>query len=196
MGKRRVDEGGKLKRRITMTEIKITFDLSGLDAWVEGINHFCDEMPDACARALNRAGDMAVTQVGRVLSQETGLGVRDIREDVEVEKAWGGDLEYTITVPSRQTTLGEFSPHPTRAGVSARPWGTRRVFPGMFDVRDEVYQSVGKERLPIKPLYGPDPAREAERSSELERVIVETVEEVFPERMQHELQRVWKVGGE
>ncbi|MGE5158652.1 MAG: hypothetical protein ACM3OF_10960 [Gemmatimonas sp.] len=108
-----------------MVDMKSSFDLSGLDTWMDGIGQFCDELPEAAARALNRAGDMALTQVGRTLSQETGLAVRDIRAGLEVERAWGGNLEYTMVVPSRQTTLGEFQPRPTKKGISARPWGTR-----------------------------------------------------------------------
>ncbi len=104
------------------------------------------------------------------------------------------NLEYSITVPSRQTTLGEFDPHQTRKGISARPWSHRRVFEGTFEVRDEVYHRVGPARYPITPLFGPDVAKEAARG-ETERVIRDTVERVLPERLAHEVERVFKRQG-
>ena len=177
-----------------MAGINIRYDGSDLLRFADDMRDFGDELPAACARALNCTGDMVATQMGRTLSEETGLGVRDIRSDFEVSKASPDDLEYTITVPSRQTTLGEFAPHPTRKGVSARPWGERRVFPGSFEVRDEVYHRLGKERYPIAPLYGPDIAREAARG-ETTDVIVETFERVMPERLDHEIGRVMKRRG-
>ncbi len=59
-----------------------------------------------------------------------------------------GDPVYELTAPSRQTTLGEFRPWPTRQGVSARPWGQRRVFPGTFGVREETAAPAGRAIRP------------------------------------------------
>jgi hypothetical protein len=38
---------------------------------------------------------------------------------------------------------------------------TRRIFPGTFMLRDEVFHRAGRARLPIEPLYGPNLACEA-----------------------------------
>ena len=177
-----------------MAGINIRYDGSDLLRFADAMRDFGDELPAACARALNRTGDMVATQMGRTLAEETGLGVRDIRSDFEIEKASPDNLECTVTVPSRQTTLGEFDPRETKKGVSARPWGERRVFPGSFEVRDQVYHRLGKERYPIAPLYGPNVAKEAARGATPD-VIQETVAEVLPERLAHEVGRVMKRRG-
>ena len=101
-----------------MAGINIRYDGSDLLRFADAMRDFGDELPAACARALNRTGDMVATQMGRTLAEETGLGVRDIRSDFEIEKASPDNLECTVTVPSRQTTLGEFDPRrPRRASA-------------------------------------------------------------------------------
>ena len=44
----------------------------------------------------------------------------------------------------------------------------------------------GRERLPIRELWGPSLAREFERGQG-EQVVRDTVAEVFPERLHHEV---------
>ena len=169
--------------------VAINLDLSSLEQWADDLREVADELPAAVSRAINRTGDMALTQVGRTLAEETGLGVRDVRSGITVERATAAEPVYEITVHSRQTTLGEFDPRPTRQGVSARPWAVRRVFPSTFDVRGEVYRRVGPERYPITPLFGPNIAEQAREGGTTD-VIRETVAEVFPERLRHEMERV------
>ena len=97
-----------------MAGINITYDGSDLLRFADDMARSGDELPDAVARALNCTGDMVATQMGRTLSDETGLGVRDVRSDFEIIHASPDDLEYTITVPSRVTTLADFDPRQTR----------------------------------------------------------------------------------
>jgi hypothetical protein len=177
-----------------MSGVTVTCDLSDLQRWADEIAHIADELPGACARALNRTGDSVATAMGRELSDEVGLGVRDVRSDFEIVHASPDNLEYAIVVPSRQTTLGEFAPHPTKQGVSARPWAHRRVFGHAFLARDEVYHRIGPERYPIEPLFGPNVAVEAARGA-TEQTIRDTVAEVLPERLAHEIGRVMKRRG-
>jgi hypothetical protein len=169
--------------------VSINVDLSALERWADDFREVADEIPAAVSRAINRAGDMAVTQVGRTLAEETGLGVRDVRSGISTERATAAEPVYEITVHSRQTTLGEFDPRPTRQGVSTRPWAVRRVFPHTFGIRDEVFRRVGPERYPITPLFGPNVAQLAHEGATTD-VIRETVAEVFPQRLRHEMERV------
>lgn len=174
--------------------INITFDVRGLQAWADAIDRFAEELPAAASRALNRAGDQATTRVGRVLADETGAGVRDVRDSIEQVPSTPDDLVYTISVSGEWMPLSEFDPHETRKGISARLWGERRAFPNTFEFNDEVFHRTGKERLPIEKLWGPNLAVEAARGA-TEQVIRDTVAEVLPERLQHEIGRLWKKGG-
>jgi hypothetical protein len=170
--------------------MSITFDASDLSHLADDLEKVADELPAAISRAVNRAGDMACTAAGRVLAEETGLLVHDVRSDFEVERATPEDPVYTITIKSWQTTLGQYQPRPTRYGISVRPWAQRRIFPSSFDVRGEVYHRVGRERYPIVPLYGPNVAVEAYRGATTP-VIEETAARVLPQRLEHEITRLW-----
>lgn len=110
-----------------MMQLDISFDLTGITA---DLDHFSKGMPGAISRAVNRTGDQVATAMARQLADETGLGVRVVKDAFDIERATAGDASYTITVPSIQTTLADFAPHQTRQGVSAAPWDVRRVFSG------------------------------------------------------------------
>ncbi len=66
------------------------------------------------------------------------------------------------------------------------PWAHRRVFPGTFEVRGEVFRRAGRD---IDLLFGPNLAVEALRGETLS-LGAEKFADVFPERLAHEIQRV------
>lgn len=167
----------------------VTIDLSEFEGIADELNRLADQIPGACSRACNRAGDMTVTSMGRTLADETGLGVREVREHIDVERSTRESFEYLITLGRYQTTAGMFDPRETKLGVSARPWGTRRVFPGTFMVRDEVFHRIGKARYPIEPIFGPDLAKQAAEGETIPTA-VDVGEEALRDRLVHELQRI------
>jgi Prophage minor tail protein Z (GPZ) len=61
--------------------ISIEFDLSN---WIDTLEKVRDRMPAVISRALNRAGDQVATVVGRDLASETGLGVREVRDEMSI----------------------------------------------------------------------------------------------------------------
>ncbi len=109
--------------------VTITYDGSDLLRFADHMRDFAEELPAACARALNRTGDQVATRVGRVLAEETGAHVHDVRDGIEQTPSTADDLTYVLTISGEFMPLSEFDPHWTRQGVSARPWATRRLFP-------------------------------------------------------------------
>ena len=60
-------------------------------------------------------------------------------------------------------SLKEFGARQTAKGVSAAPWGKRRVFPHAFiapTLGGHVFIREGRSRLPIRKLWGPAIPRE------------------------------------
>lgn len=169
----------------------ITIDLTGIDRFTAGYAKKASTVRPAVVRALNRAGDQAATAIGRQLAKETGLGVRRVRDSVRARRASQYDLVYVIIVPGGAVPLSEFAPRETRKGVSARPWGKRRVFPSTFQgvAGERVFKRVGKARLPIKQLYGPDLAKEVERGQSAD-VVTNVAQEAFAKRIAHEVSRL------
>src|SRR5206468_9858633 len=93
------------------------------------------QTPLALSRALNWTGNKARTAAGRKLAEQTGLRYGKVRAEIRTYPAKPSDLEYSIGVSGRAIPLAEFNARQTRAGVSAAPWATRRVFPHTFIVR-------------------------------------------------------------
>lgn len=108
---------------------------------IEGLRRFEKMLSDldgpkfqrVVVRALNRTGDMAKTQVTRGLAKQTGL------KRVVIVKAFGtpkparvGDLSYEMKARGGDIALKYFAPRETRRGVSAQPFGQRKVFAHTF----------------------------------------------------------------
>jgi hypothetical protein len=120
------------------------------------------------SQSLNRAGDKGKTQVSRATARVTGLPYYRVLRVEKVAKATPGKFDYRIEATDGFTSLADFKPRETRAGVSAAPWGERRTFGGSFaqggqfphrvpaaGLHDQIFKRVGDERLPIERLYGP-----------------------------------------
>lgn len=57
-----------------------------------------------------------------------------------------------------------------------------------------MFVRAGDERLPIRQLFGPSLAREVERGDAV-KVVTETAQQVFEQRLQHEVKRLLKGHG-
>jgi len=109
--------------------------------------------PIAIARALNWTGNKARTQVARTLARDTGVGYGVIRNALRTTPASPAKLTYEIGVSGAHIPLAEFHARQTRRGVSAAPWGHRRVFPHTFIVEQlggQVFKREGRARLPMR----------------------------------------------
>lgn len=95
-------------------------------------------------RAINHTGDKARTQVIRALAKQTGLNYGVVKNAVRTGRAWGagedaskfvdgrGSLEYVLSTKGGDISLKYFKARETRQGVTAAPFGKRKLFPGTF----------------------------------------------------------------
>ncbi|MDQ0314838.1 phage tail protein [Amorphus orientalis] len=83
-------------------------------------------------RVVNRTGDAARTQVRRQLPKQTGLKRKVIVEAVRVSRSDPSTLTYTMTAQGGEVALKFFGARETRRGVSAAPFGQRKIFEGAF----------------------------------------------------------------
>ena len=150
------------------------------------------------ARALNHEGDKARTQVKRVLVKQTGINYNLIDKAVSTYRAHQGKLSYTIQARGSETNLGLFNARATQSGVSAAPWGMRRIFRSADGERGSfllpgtklVFIRTGKASHPIKPLFGPNIARELVRDESKQAFSIIT--HSIAQRMAHEIARELK----
>lgn len=142
----------------------------------------------AMSRALNHEGDKGRTQVKRVLAKQTGINYGKINKAVRTINSTPATLVYTIEARGDETNLGLFGARQGKKGVSAAPWGKRRVFPHTFLVHGKVYAREGKARLPIKGLFGPNIAREIVKDESAEAF--RTGSANIADRVGHEVARM------
>lgn len=115
------------------------------------------------ARSLNHEGDKGRTQVKRVLVKQTGIKYGQINKAIRTIPATAATLTYRIVASGDETNISLFGASQGKRGVSAAPWGQRRVFKSTFIVgkfSGKVFKRTGKKRFPIKQVYGPNIARE------------------------------------
>lgn len=106
--------------------------VAGLKRFENQIGALGEKAPHALRRAVARTGDMARTQVVRALTKQTGLKRKVIVRAVKVTRPSFGSLNYVMRTRGGDIALKYFSARETRKGVSASPFGNRKVFPHTF----------------------------------------------------------------
>jgi hypothetical protein len=140
-----------------MGEFTVRVDTRDFDRMAATFAFVGANIQPALRRAINHTGDKARTQVQRALVKQTGLKYGRIREALKTYPA-GAGLTYRIVARDGYVSLKEFAARQTAKGVSAAPWGRRRVFPHTFIVPSlggHVFERTSSTRLPIRKLWGP-----------------------------------------
>lgn len=148
--------------------------------------------PQVIARSMNHAGDRGFTVVKSTLAKEMGIRAGKVAEGLSKRRAFPGRLEYRITGRGAAISLKEFKARQTRPGVSAAPWGQRRVFKSTFVVGSlggHVFKRTGSSRSPIEKLWGPSIPREMVQGATYD-AFQTTVVGRLGERVAHELARL------
>jgi hypothetical protein len=159
--------------------------------------------PGAIRRAVNRTGAMADTQVVRMLTAQTGLKRKVIRKAVRRVPASAGGMVYILRASGGNVGLKYFGARETRKGVTAAPWGKRRLYPGAFIKGGRfprrvaikayggavLYRSDGA-RLPIKAIKSGLFIPQEMVTGATAAAFKATVRTVLPRRLAHELGRI------
>lgn len=153
------------------------------------------------SRALNRAGSQGRTKAGRALAKQTGLKLQTIRKAMVPLRASGVSLEYRIKARGGDIALKHFDARETRKGVSAKPFGKRKVFASTF-IKGGKFPSRVKLKMggQVFARSGSDPREIAKQKSgvilpnemikgESARAWQSTVAKVLPRRVMHEIKR-------
>lgn len=165
-------------------------DLMGVRAIYDSV---AKSTPGAISRAMNWTGDKSRTAAARTLSQTTGLPYGRTRAELYTRRASSNHFLYAIGAHGRALGLAEFRARQTQKGVTAAPWGERRLFPHTFIVEKlggQVFKREGKARLPIRKLFGPSIPNELV-SDAVTQAWRTTAEQEFAGRVLHEMERLF-----
>lgn len=126
--------------------LTVTVDPAQLRRMVSSFDAIGKTVYGAIARAVNHAGDKAVTAVARALVAQTGLRRQTITKALVVRKASAAKGTSTYSIRSRggNISLRYFGAKETVPGVSAAPLGQREVLPGTFMKAGRFPNRVGK----------------------------------------------------
>lgn len=166
--------------------------------------------PRAAARALNRTATTVRANSIRAIAKDMGVKQRVVRDRTRIKRAHPNRLDQGAQVifRGRRLNLIRFGARQTRRGVSATPWGKRRIFPQTFLVdlgtglfvgirkrvgggqRHERVEDVQRTRrvgrTPIVGVVGPGVAETAAKPEHAAQRR-KWVNELLGERMRREL---------
>ena len=115
----------------------------------------------AVVRALNRTVDNVRAEAVRRVRETYTLKAGTVRQQMRVEKAWGGRLSASVVASGRPIPLYEFAARwsPRMAGASfAVKRGNRKTLKDTFIAEMKsghkgVFERQGAKRLPIEEKY-------------------------------------------
>ncbi|AEV37543.1 prophage LambdaW5, minor tail protein Z [Pseudovibrio sp. FO-BEG1] len=171
----------------------VSFDTRDLDDLMRGLGNLSGDIKGkAIARALKHTTAIAKTRVVRKSAASTGMRQKDIRS-VTVAVNTGADIASVIMrsgwIPLYQ--LG--SVRQTRDGVSVRNWGTHQgtFLATMASGHTGVFKRSSAARLPVRELWGPNPAADVQNhEDEFMDVLEDVADEKLRPRLEHEIDRL------
>ncbi|WP_438752049.1 hypothetical protein [Pararhizobium sp. O133] len=146
----------------------------------------------AMGRAMRRMRDMARTRVVKRSAERTDLTQTMVRKLTTAHFNAGGNT-VDIIEKSGWISLYKLGATQTKTGVSVRARGSYRsaFIAGMDSGHRGVMKRVGKERLPVRELFGPNPAHDVTNNPDVfVKVLAEIIEDHLAPRVLHEIERL------
>ena len=172
--------------------VSINIDTRRIDALADRFRAIAIRDSGGIVRALNRTATETRTAMTRALVKQTGIKHAVVRRQLTVDNASRGSLTAVIKAKGGFQSLKDTGARQTKKGVSAAPWGKRRVFPGTFIIGrygGNVYKRTSKKRFPLHKLFGPAIPREFPKDQS-KAAFDATVPAVLAKRLEHELSRL------
>lgn len=146
----------------------------------------------AVARAMRRVSETARSRLVKRQAPRIKLPQSIIRERTTALFNAGGNTAGVV-VRSNWIPLAKLGARQTRKGVTVNLRGSYRhaFLAGMSSGHKGVMMRVGTSRLPIRELFGPNPAHDITNNEEVYlQLLAEVMEEVLLPRVLHELGRI------
>lgn len=181
--------------------MQITHDFTPLLRISNALHAAGKQIPLVITRAVNHTGLKARTAMRKVLVPQTGLKYSTISRAVKSRNSFNGSA-FTILARGGDIRLKFFGARETRAGVTAAPWGQRKLYPGTFtkggrfpnrkalNMGGAVLKRTGRGRLPLKGQRSGLFIPEELVSGASQAAFHSTVNRELPGRLAHELYRV------
>lgn len=172
---------------------EVRFDASEIEQLSRAIANLPGQIKaKAMASAMRRMRDMARTRIVRRSAERTDLPVRKVQALTKAFFNAGGNT-IDVIEKSGWFPLYELGATQNAKGVRVRGRGSYRsaFIAQMGSGHRGVMKRVGKSRLPIRELFGPNPAHDVTNNpDEFVKVLAELIEDHLAPRVLHELDRL------
>lgn len=151
--------------------------------------------PMANSRALNRSLTKMRTVTVRQVSKVMGVPQKSVRSRTVLTNATPAHQVATARFKGRAFNLSGFRARQTKKGLSAAPWGNRRIFPHGFLViingarvamTRQKRAGVRVGRMPIRAMLGPGIAKTA-AEDEIKKARTLVLTTVYPVELERQL---------
>lgn len=153
-------------------------------------------LPTANSRALNLVGRKMRTAMVRAVASEMGIQQKAVRSRTKLIKGSKAKPRVLLEFKGRAFNLIEFKARQTKKGVTASPWGQRRLIPHAFIatmpsgsrivVIRRLRGGTRVPRMPIDAWLGPGIAKTA-AAEQLQEERARLIREVYPPELNHQL---------
>jgi Prophage minor tail protein Z (GPZ) len=139
-------------------QVRVEIDTSTVAALMDALR--APAFHEVAALALNDTVKNAQVETAQIVAPMMGLPSRVVKDALSIEVARPDHLEAALVGRGKAIKMIEFGPRATRQGVRLRIAGKVEVYRHAFiaTVRHGhtgVFERKGRERLPIRELYGP-----------------------------------------
>ncbi len=176
--------------------------LQKADIWLANVK---DGVPKALASALNRTAEHVAAEATRKARETYDIKATDVRRTIRITRATKNNLTAHVKSLGSPIPLIQFNVRPSRPPkkppavltASVKRSGGKPI-PGAFVTTMKsghtgVFERVGKQRLPIRELYGP-PAPVMLNEPGVRQQIEEQAVIRLEKRLDHEILRL--LGGD
>ncbi len=171
----------------------VVFDASEIEQLGRAIANLPGEIKGkAMARAMSRMRDMARTRIVRRSAERVDMTPAKVRQ-LTTAYFNAGSATIEVIEKSGWIPLYQLGARQTRSGVSVRLRGSYRsaFIAEMKSGHRGVMKRQGKGRLPIRELFGPNPAHDVTNNPDVFlKVLAELIEDHLAPRILHELDRL------
>lgn len=180
-------------------KLDVRLDLTEVKRWATDVQK--RKVPTAAARAINKTLTNVRTEASKQIRKERALSASTVKDALTIRRATKLLLFGEVIASGRPIPLKEYQARETRAGVTVKVTpGKRKLVKHagnkgfiVHKIGDHVFARTGKERLPIKKLYGPSiPATFIKQRvlDVLDRVAGESWQKRFAEELRYEFSKL------
>lgn len=182
-----------------MMKLDVRLDLKEVQKYLTDVQR--KRVPRAASRAINKTLTNVRTEASKQIRQKRALKAGVVRQAMSIVRATVARLAGSLNASGRPIPLREYAARRTKKGVTvkvtpgARKLVTHQGNKGFIVDRigGHVFAREGKQRLPIKKLYGPSiPATFLKEKvvAAMHRVAGANWPKRFAEELRHELSKI------